>query len=307
MYPNYGPTGLVANSVGCVAPFVCWIKDNPLPDGLKIPSHVGSYYGKEDLDNYLLLFKGAIHMQKWAMLLPSHIFVHGLKTRSLVEFLFMDLPTTYKGLMEKIYTWIEAKEVATNGAPNDHKEGFDMFGKDFSWDNSRGKKKNQDRVDSKIPLIGFSGEHSWPLREVPLEVTVGENPYTRMETLNFVIVKYNSPYNLLLGRTVMQKMGILVSTIHAAIKFHTHCGISTVFSTYEPNKVEQGQKRVKETIPEVTKDLLSCVGTEERIIVNDRIPRTIMVGGKPLNMEHKLNEYKHIELVKQKKCGLALE
>ncbi|GJZ49178.1 hypothetical protein Tco_0603368 [Tanacetum coccineum] len=31
-------------------------------------------------------------------------FVHGLKTRSLVEFLSIDLQTTYKGLMEKTYT-----------------------------------------------------------------------------------------------------------------------------------------------------------------------------------------------------------
>ncbi|GJZ69404.1 reverse transcriptase domain-containing protein [Tanacetum coccineum] len=36
----------------------------------------------------------------------QHIFgfVHGLKTRSLVGFLSTDLPTTYKGLMEKTYT-----------------------------------------------------------------------------------------------------------------------------------------------------------------------------------------------------------
>ncbi|GJV56518.1 reverse transcriptase domain-containing protein [Tanacetum coccineum] len=29
------------------------------------------------------------------------------------------------------------------------------------------------KVDSKVPLIGFSREHSWPLREVPLEITIG--------------------------------------------------------------------------------------------------------------------------------------
>ncbi|GKC24244.1 zinc finger, CCHC-type containing protein [Tanacetum coccineum] len=56
-------------------------------------------------------------------------FVHGLKTRSLMEFLSTDLPTTYKGLMEKTYTWIEAKEVATNGATNVHQKGFVRFGK----------------------------------------------------------------------------------------------------------------------------------------------------------------------------------
>nr|GEY78557.1 hypothetical protein [Tanacetum cinerariifolium] len=60
-------------------------------------------------------------------------FVHGLKTRSLVEFLSMDLPITYKGLMEKTYTWIEAKEVATNGAPNDHRESFNIFKKKLFW------------------------------------------------------------------------------------------------------------------------------------------------------------------------------
>ncbi|GJW24892.1 reverse transcriptase domain-containing protein [Tanacetum coccineum] len=99
-------------------------------------------------------------------------------------------------------------------------------------------------------------------------------------------------------------MGIVVSTIHASVKFHTPCGIGTVFSTYKPNKIEKGQKKVKENILEVMKNVLSCVDTEERIIVNG-IPRTIMVGGNPFNTKHKLNEYKHIERVKQKKHGLA--
>ncbi|GJU45789.1 hypothetical protein Tco_1203055 [Tanacetum coccineum] len=49
-------------------------------------------------------------------------FVDGLKTRNLVDFLSIDLPTTYKGLMEKTYTWIEAMEVATIGATSDYKE-----------------------------------------------------------------------------------------------------------------------------------------------------------------------------------------
>ncbi|GJR94442.1 hypothetical protein Tco_0266616 [Tanacetum coccineum] len=46
-------------------------------------------------------------------------FVHGLRTRSLVEHLSMDLLSTYKGLMEKTYTRIKAREVATNGAPRE--------------------------------------------------------------------------------------------------------------------------------------------------------------------------------------------
>ncbi|GKC90452.1 hypothetical protein Tco_1151101 [Tanacetum coccineum] len=93
------------------------------------------------------------------------------------------------------------------------------------------------------------------------------------------------------------------------------------------------------------KGVLSCVDTKERIVVNDKypkqmvvirkqlpasfkkrlqdlfrsnadvfawtytdmtgIPRIITVGGKPFNTEHKLNEYKHIKLVKQKKRRLG--
>ncbi|GKD32753.1 hypothetical protein Tco_1248262, partial [Tanacetum coccineum] len=333
-YPNHGTTGLFVDSTVCVTPFVCWIEDYPLPDGLKMPSHVGSYDGKGDPDNYLHLFEGAIRMEKIgnARSLPyvhlytddtMHIlglheeqrisgFVHGLKIRSLVESLSTYLLTTYNGQMEKTYTWIEAKEVATNGASNDHRESFDRFTKNSSWENNKGK-KNRDRalrVGSKVLIISFS------------ESTLG-----------------------LSKRTAMQKIGIVVSTIHKAIKFHTPRGIGTIFLAYEPNKIEEGQKKFKEACLEIMKGVLSCVEAEERIVVNDkypdqtiviekqlpssfkkklrdlfrsninvfawiyvdmtRIPRTITVGGKPFNIEHKLNEYKHITPVKQKKHGLG--
>ncbi|GJT77647.1 reverse transcriptase domain-containing protein [Tanacetum coccineum] len=195
VYPNQAPSGLFADYIDYVTPFVRWIEDYPLLDGLKLPSHVGSYDGKGDPDNFMHLFEGAIRMQKWAMPVACHMFtytlkdfariwwngqktgsilnyedlnakfrshfsqqkkftkthlavhnikqkegestrafvtrytedtlqilglheeqlisrfVHGLQKRSLVEFLSTDLPTTYKDLMEKTYTWSEAKEV----------------------------------------------------------------------------------------------------------------------------------------------------------------------------------------------------
>nr|GEZ84199.1 reverse transcriptase domain-containing protein [Tanacetum cinerariifolium] len=64
---------------GSVTHFVCWIEDYPLPDGLKMSSHVGSYYGKRDPDNFLHLFKGAICMQKWLMPIACHKFTYTLK------------------------------------------------------------------------------------------------------------------------------------------------------------------------------------------------------------------------------------
>ncbi|GKB30300.1 hypothetical protein Tco_0869701 [Tanacetum coccineum] len=78
-YPNRGPTSLFADSNGCITPFVHWIEDYPLPDGLKMPSHVESYDKKGDPDNYLHLFEGAIHMHKWAMPMACHMFTYTLK------------------------------------------------------------------------------------------------------------------------------------------------------------------------------------------------------------------------------------
>nr|GEV78608.1 hypothetical protein [Tanacetum cinerariifolium] len=138
--------------------------------------------------------------RKWKKEQRISSFVHGLKIRILVEFLSTDLPTTYKGLTEKTYTWIEAKEVATNGAPSNHKEGFDevrisrrkvnrvymdsgssceVIYEHCSLDLNPSIRSL--RVDSKIPLVGFSREHSWPLEDIILEITVGESPYTRTE------------------------------------------------------------------------------------------------------------------------------
>ncbi|GKD85562.1 hypothetical protein Tco_1356716, partial [Tanacetum coccineum] len=74
------------------------------------------------------------------------------------------------------------------------------------------------------PLVSFSGEQSWPLGEIPLEVTIGEGPIAIMKTLTFLIVKSDSPHNLLLGRIAMQQMRIVVSIVHEAIKFHTPRG-----------------------------------------------------------------------------------
>ncbi|GJS79644.1 reverse transcriptase domain-containing protein [Tanacetum coccineum] len=191
------------------------------------------------------------------------------------------------------------------------------------------------KVDLKTPLVGFSRERSWSIGEVPLETTIGDAPLSRIETLNFVIVRSDSSHNMLLGRTAMQRMGIVVSTIHGAIKLHTKKGIIIVLSADE---TDEGTKRARKILSTNEERVLSCVNTEEKIIVNDKyldqtvtiekqlpehfkkelqnllksntdvfawthadmtgIPRTIMVEEKPFNMEHKLNEYSHVKPIK---------
>ncbi|GJT19093.1 hypothetical protein Tco_0877799 [Tanacetum coccineum] len=337
---------------GSSTPLSRWIEDYPLPDGLKTPTHIGSIVNYDDLKakfrshfNHHKKFTKthlAVHniKQKEGETTRAFVimyteetlqilglneeqrisgFVHGLKTMSLVEFFSTDLPTTYKALMEKTYTWIEANEVVMNGAPVKYMEGFDKLArntsdilatekvaKDFNppprmtakgknmdmskycqshkdhghntdycrelkrqteeayrsgklahlvkgikkgkakaSDTQQGNWKKSDkynnfseasilmirqsdpkrkfvkqevhgvkettfppvidkapstdpvlkpsirvqRVDSNIPLIGFSREYSWPLGEVPLEIILGEENCSRKETLNFVIVR----------------------------------------------------------------------------------------------------------------------
>nr|GEW00614.1 reverse transcriptase domain-containing protein [Tanacetum cinerariifolium] len=142
------------------------------------------------------------------------------------------------------------------------------------------------KVDSQVPLVGFLGEKLWATGEVLLEITMGDTLLSRSETLNFVIVRSNSPYNMLLGRTAMQKIRMVVSTIHGAVKFYTTQGIGTVFSKHDFDKI--GEDVFAWTHADMT-----------------GIPRTITVDGKPFNMEQKLNGYSHINPIKQKRQSLG--
>nr|GEU91749.1 hypothetical protein [Tanacetum cinerariifolium] len=57
---------------------------------------------------------------------------------------------------------------------------------------------------------------------------------------------YDSPHNIILTRTAMQQMGIVMSTIHGAIKFYTPQGISTVLSQYNPREPKEEQRETSE-------------------------------------------------------------
>ncbi|GJZ64543.1 reverse transcriptase domain-containing protein [Tanacetum coccineum] len=113
--------------------------------------------------------------------------------------------------------------------------------------------------------------------EVSLKITIGEHPHPRTETLNFAIVKSDSPHNMLFGRTAMQKMGIVVSIIHEAIKFHTKKGVETVLSVGEAGEETKKARRTltisKERIP-------SYDDTEEKIFVNDKYLKQMVTIGK---------------------------
>ncbi|GJZ59742.1 reverse transcriptase domain-containing protein [Tanacetum coccineum] len=79
VYTHANLTSDALNLVGSITPFMRWIEDYPLPDGLKIPSYIGSYDGKGDPYNFLHLFEGVIRMQKWLMPIACHMFTYTLK------------------------------------------------------------------------------------------------------------------------------------------------------------------------------------------------------------------------------------
>nr|GFA93441.1 reverse transcriptase domain-containing protein [Tanacetum cinerariifolium] len=307
-------------------------------------------------------------------------FVHGLRTRSLMEFLSTDLPTTYKGLMEKNYTWIEAREVTTNRFSKDGNDLLPphMFGSRQSRDMTKychfheyhGHNTNYCReLRHQIEEAVKSGQLSHLVKGIKkskakaLETQQGdwkkgkEEPVSGLGEITFphvLGVNNSSDQRAFLAhqRSSLRNYNRQYpffkdgdSQVH-----HRKVQFSAQPTTRKNNNAEngyrrEGPKRLKEASPKVTKGVLSCIDAEERIIVNEKyleqtiiigkqlptnfkeklrdllrsnvdvfawthadmtgIPRTIMVRGKPFNIEHKLKEYKHIKLVKRKKRGLG--
>nr|GEX26566.1 hypothetical protein [Tanacetum cinerariifolium] len=268
-------------------------KDYPLPDGLKMPSHINSYEGKGDPEKFLHLFEG--EQQIFG-------FVHGLRTRNLVEHLSTDLPSTYEALIEKTYTWVEAREVTTNGASSDHRYSFESLSKSpkeilatkkavrsfepppkmfeskrlrdmskyYHFHEDYGHDSNDCRhLRTQIQEVVNSGQLSHLVKGIKKERTRLSNTPRRESKKDKGTTPAKAPYlwsesshNMLLGRTPMQRMGIVVLTIHGAIKFHNIKGIGSVLLAGETG---EGTKRSRKIFAINKERILSCVNAEEKI------------------------------------------
>ncbi|GKF33356.1 reverse transcriptase domain-containing protein, partial [Tanacetum coccineum] len=87
--------------------------------------------------------------------------------------------------------------------------------------------------ESRMPLVGFSGEVSYPIRTINLNVTMGEPERLRTIPMEFAVFKSHSPYNVILGRTGLRSLGVVASTIYLMIKFPTASGIATMTAKRE--------------------------------------------------------------------------
>ncbi|GJZ12112.1 hypothetical protein Tco_0546871 [Tanacetum coccineum] len=73
--------------------------------------------------------------------------------------------------------------------------------------------KNQ-LVPATTPLIGFCGEIIWPIGQIQLLVTIGDEEHSASAWMNFVVVRSQSPYNGIIKRPGVRKLQAVSSTVH---------------------------------------------------------------------------------------------
>ncbi|GJW75038.1 hypothetical protein Tco_0134408 [Tanacetum coccineum] len=154
--------------------------------------------------------------------------------------------------------------------------------------------------ESRIPLVGFSGEVSYPMGVINLEVTMGECGKTRMVIIEFAVVKSPSPYNALLEYpTPMQtnsESGLIPSFVWLPVETRSRRPGKEPIQLDDMEgrrQLDKGRKPPKS-------------GTEEKIVVNDNYPKQLItIGGGLAIMEHILDMYPHSKPKAQKKGSLA--
>ncbi|GKD93578.1 reverse transcriptase domain-containing protein [Tanacetum coccineum] len=78
------------------------------------------------------------------------------------------------------------------------------------------------------PLVGFARQISWPLGLITLPITIYDYHGHTSQTIvvDFMIIRAPSPYNIILGRSGLMKLGAIASTLHSLMKFRTKEGIA---------------------------------------------------------------------------------
>ncbi|XP_071920730.1 uncharacterized protein [Coffea arabica] len=170
----------------------------------------------------------------------------------------------------------------------------------------------------RTPLVGFGGHVVHPEGMVALTVTVGRHPRCRTIPVNFVVVKADSPYNLLLGRPTLNALRVVYSTYHLNFNFPTPAGVA-----------ERAEKVSRlETGDEVEELPLDPTKPDQTVRVGTRLPGPVRRGmvdllrdyrdvfawaaeevqGVPHHlMMHELNVDPQVRPVKQKRKHLGPE
>ncbi|XP_072083590.1 uncharacterized protein [Arachis hypogaea] len=68
-------------------------------------------------------------------------------------------------------------------------------------------------------LVGFSGERVSIRGYIWLQTTFGDYPNNRTLEIQYLVVDCKSPYNIILGRPLLNAFNAVVSTVHLCVKF----------------------------------------------------------------------------------------
>ena len=115
--------------------------------------------------------------------------------------------------------------------------------------------KNEDLLKYDTPLVGFNGQVVILEGQISLPVSMEGKEVT----IAFIVVASFSPYTTILGRSWIHAMGVVPSTLHVKVKFHTEQGITVVRGSQQVTKQclvvavnwKHKQARQKETFEEV--------------------------------------------------------
>ncbi|XP_072060142.1 uncharacterized protein [Arachis hypogaea] len=80
---------------------------------------------------------------------------------------------------------------------------------------------NKAMTPSSGELVGFLGERVSILGSIWIKTTLGEHPYSRTLDIQYLVVNYTSPYNIILDKPSLNSFGAIVSTVHLCVKFQT--------------------------------------------------------------------------------------
>lgn len=84
--------------------------------------------------------------------------------------------------------------------------------------------KVEDLSKYDTPLVGFDGGMVVLDRQISLLVNMeGKEVMT-----NFIVVSSFSPYMAILGKSWIHVMGVVLSTLHVKVKFHTDHNVATM-------------------------------------------------------------------------------
>ncbi|GKB14245.1 hypothetical protein Tco_0848168 [Tanacetum coccineum] len=137
-------------------------------------------------------------------------------------------------------------------------------------------------IPATTPLLGFSGEISWPLGQISLAMTLGDEEHSMSTLINFMVVKSPSPYNGIIGHSGLRKIQAdgsgstlppRVPTITKGIKVAIHPEYQEQTITIDKSLSEKGRIELYNMLKDNLDIFEFCLETP--LADHERVPRSI--------------------------------